>query len=780
MSIIEKPNLPERNLLNKLILFILKLEVFLIPLFFLPFSFEAFEFGKQILLWLLTGLAAALWLIKTFAVDKKIIYQRTPIDLPILIFLIFWAVSAVFSIDRFSSFFGYYGRFTDAWFTSAALALFYFLASQAIVKEQIVKFFNLFVWSGVLVLAAGLAALSGLTLKLPGAPAFLNIVRSYSFNPFGGASESLALFAAVVLVLTVALYSYGIKGEKKSLRFNLKYHLLAILAILNLVLINFSLSFAAVIFGSAAIFCFALYAAYLDREEKASLVEIAITPALVLFIAAILFLFVGSGPGGLDIHKFIFQTGVPKEITLPAREANAVVLKSVKNNPLFGSGPGTFAYNFSAFRPAGFNGSQFWQLRFDKAPMQVMELLATVGILGILSYLAMVGIFLFVSFVFLKNMFRAPSAESYFAFGCSFAGFVLFVIQALYLVNTALLFVFWLMLALGFISWRFTYGKIFSVKEVDLRAHKEIASVIYTFVFTVILLWLWLSYTQIKFCLADFNYNNFRLTGERAYLAAAVKQNPARLNYHLALAKDYLSEVKNDIILFGSPDQAAGLDSARKTKLQTNIQLAIKEGEAATTAAPNSVMAWELLGSIYRDIRQIAVGSLEPAIRYFKKASDLEPANPVLLTELGKLYLENNKTNEAVNAFERAVKLKNDYWEASVGLAKTYDSLGQADKALIILEDIISREPQAEVIYESGRLYYNQGKLEKAIERFNQAVAARPDYANAIYSLGLAYQKQGDKARAREQFDKILELSPGNEAVKKTIEELNKIDVKGE
>ncbi|MFA6551501.1 MAG: tetratricopeptide repeat protein [Patescibacteria group bacterium] len=769
---IERPKLKERDFLNSLILFILKLEVFLMPLFFLPFSFEAFEFGKQNLLWFLTGLAASLWLIKTFVVDKKIVYQRTPIDLPILIFLIFWAISAVFSVDRFSSFFGYYGRFTDAWFTGAALALFYFLASQTITKEQIIKFFNIFIWSGVLVLTTSFLALSGLLLKLPGAPAWLNIVRSYSFSPFGGSSESLALFSAAVLILTFALYSYSLKGERKTFKVNFKYHFLSVLAILNLVLINFSLSFIAIIFGSGAIFCFALYAAYSNREEKNNLIEIAIAPALVLFIAAILFLFIGSGQGGFDAHKFIFQNGVPKEITIPAAEGNAVVFKSVKNNPLFGSGPGTFAYDFSAYRSADFNGSQFWQLRFDKAPMQVMELLATVGILGTLSYLAMIGIFLFVSFVFLKNMFRTPSEESYLAFACSFTGFALFITQALYLVNTALLFIFWLMLALGFISWRLTYAKIFSVKEIDLAARKETAAIIYTFVFTAILLWLWLSYAQIKFCLADFNYNNFRLTGERTKLITAIKQNPARLNYHLALAKDYLNEVKSDISLLSSPGKAADLDNERKTKLQTNIQQALKEGEAATTVAPNSVMAWELLGSIYRDIRQIAVGSLEPAIRYFKKASELEPANPVLLTELGKLYLENNQTNEAVNIFERAVKLKNDYWEASVGLAKTYDSLGQTDKALVILEDLISKQPNPEVIYESGRLYYNQGTLDKAIERFNQVIAARPDYANAIYSLGLAYQKQGDKARAREQFNKILELNPGNEAIKKIIEEM--------
>ncbi|MEK7067811.1 MAG: tetratricopeptide repeat protein, partial [Patescibacteria group bacterium] len=258
----------------------------------------------------------------------------------------------------------------------------------------------------------------------------------------------------------------------------------------------------------------------------------------------------------------------------------------------------------------------------------------------------------------------------------------------------------------------------------------------------------------------------------REQLLRAVKLNPQRLNYRLALAKDYVNEVKADIFLLSTPGQSETITAERKAKLQTNVQQALKEGQAATAIAPNSVMAWETLGAIYRDIRLIAVGSLEPAIRYLTKASELEPTNPVLLAELGKLYLANGQTKEAADAFEQAAEFKGDYWEAQVGLAQTYDSLGQTDKALVILEDLISRVQTPEIIYESGRLYYNQGKIDKAIERFKEAIALRPDYANAVYSLGAAYKKQGDKIRALEQFQKVLELNPGNEAVGKMVEEL--------
>ena len=209
-----------------------------------------------------------------------------------------------------------------------------------------------------------------------------------------------------------------------------------------------------------------------------------------------------------------------------------------------------------------------------------------------------------------------------------------------------------------------------------------------------------------------------------------------------------------------------------KAKLKNNIQLAVEEAKFATELAPNSVMAWESLGVIYRDIKLIAVGSLDPAIKALQKAIKLEPSNPVLLTELAKLYLINNQTNESINLLQSAIDQKSDYLAAYIGLAKVYETLDQPDKALVILEQVIQLTQNPELIYESGRLYYNQGDIDTAIVRFNQAVELRPSYANALYSMGLAYQQQGNEELALEQFNKVLELNPENEAVRVIIDEI--------
>src|SRR3989338_2860950 len=72
--------------LEKIIFFIIKGVIFLLPLFFLPWSGEHFEFNKLFLLSLLMPTAGLLWLIKE-ALGRRLKYRTNSLNLPIFIFL---------------------------------------------------------------------------------------------------------------------------------------------------------------------------------------------------------------------------------------------------------------------------------------------------------------------------------------------------------------------------------------------------------------------------------------------------------------------------------------------------------------------------------------------------------------------------------------------------------------------------------------------------------------------------------------------------------------------
>ena len=116
-----------RNFFNRVVKISIYVLTFLTPLFFLPFSFEAFEYNKQYLLFFLVSLAFFCWLAKMVVCDKEIRFKRSPLDVFVLAFLGVAILSAIFSVDKTSSLYGFYGRFSNG---LMFLGIFYFLITN--------------------------------------------------------------------------------------------------------------------------------------------------------------------------------------------------------------------------------------------------------------------------------------------------------------------------------------------------------------------------------------------------------------------------------------------------------------------------------------------------------------------------------------------------------------------------------------------------------------------------------------------------------------------------
>ena len=76
---------------------------------------------------------------------------------------------------------------------------------------------------------------------------------------------------------------------------------------------------------------------------------------------------------------------------------------NAKASPILGSGPETFIYGFSKFRPENFNDSDFWAYRFDKAASELAQTLGTVGWLGLAVYVALLLFGLYLAWRVLKQ-----------------------------------------------------------------------------------------------------------------------------------------------------------------------------------------------------------------------------------------------------------------------------------------------------------------------------------------------------------------------------------------
>jgi tetratricopeptide (TPR) repeat protein len=82
---------------------------------------------------------------------------------------------------------------------------------------------------------------------------------------------------------------------------------------------------------------------------------------------------------------------------------------------------------------------------------------------------------------------------------------------------------------------------------------------------------------------------------------------------------------------------------------------------------------------------------------------------------------------------------------------------------------------RAEKDMEVGKYYMKKGDLDAAIDRFEDAAAAKPGFALPFLYLGEAQEKKGLKKQAAKSYQRYLDLYPhaeDREKVKKKIEKL--------
>ncbi len=78
---------------------------------------------------------------------------------------------------------------------------------------------------------------------------------------------------------------------------------------------------------------------------------------------------------------------------------------------------------------------------------------------------------------------------------------------------------------------------------------------------------------------------------------------------------------------------------------------------------------------------------------------------------------------------------------------------------------------------EVGKYYMNKGDFDAAIDRFTDAIDAKPGFAVPFRYLGEAYEKKGQKKPAVKAYQRYLDLFPkaeDGEKIRKKIEKLHK------
>lgn len=107
---------------------------------------------------------------------------------------------------------------------------------------------------------------------------------------------------------------------------------------------------------------------------------------------------------------------------------------------------------------------------------------------------------------------------------------------------------------------------------------------------------------------------------------------------------------------------------------------------------------------------------------------------------------------------------------------KKSDTKPQADSATKNAPDQPMYDPlRAEKDLEVGKYYMHKGDVDAAIDRFEDAIAAKPGYALPFRFLGEAQEKKGLKKQAVKSYTRYLDLDPRADDADKIHKKIEKL-----
>jgi len=191
---------------------------------------------------------------------------------------------------------------------------------------------------------------------------------------------------------------------------------------------------------------------------------------------------------------------------------------------------------------------------------------------------------------------------------------------------------------------------------------------------------------------------------------------------------------------------------------ENNSTMALQEFQKALAADSSNPDVYVGLGRAYH-----LKGAYAEAEKQYLQALKLRPDDPLTENNLGALYLDMERPDDAVRYFGKAAA-NMTFPSAEVsytGLGYAHFLKGEYLEAISAYKKALAQNSRyAQAHQRLGETYYAMDKTDRAISEFRQALELNSNDVLAHFQLGLAYMKQGEAAKAADSLQKVLRLAP--------------------
>ena len=727
------------------------------PLFFISLTLQGIAFEKQIYFyfWLLLGMVG--WVSKAI-VTGELRIRHTPLDIPLLLFWAVTGASCFFSVDKWHSLWGFFGDPSRGFLNITALTLAYFLITGHMNMRRLKWLMGAMLFSGVLI-----AIWTSLTLL--GFRFLPDYLLKYVPMSFLGTMRSLTLFMGMLLPIflsgIVAMFHFS---KKRSWLFFLGTGLLVIglLAGLYIIIAVYAFSpWLPILFGASFFLVYVL--AQMVRLGN----RLNWTP-MALFVIVLAFLIVGN-QGSIFVSS---KVSILPEVALDQSSSWSIAKEALKERLMVGSGPATYGYDFSLYKPDSLNVGVQSDFRFYQGGNLFSEIVTTTGVVGGFFFLMVFLVFLGVGIVGLS---RERERNKIFSLGI-WASAIVFVVALFRTpIEGPMMIYGFLILFLAIPILSEESGQEPESIRLSLKASPKFALAL-AFIFMIVSAGVAFLFVFVgKAFLADLRAGQAsrRVAVEvdaeaLAPMARALSLMSYEGRYYLALGQMYMSLVNKEA---SKPESDRDTDFIKTTVEQSAIPLV----DEAMNRMPNDVLVHEVAGQVYENVSLLAGSDPDVLARtssIYHRALDLEPKNPLFYMKLGlidrvlasrddKKSSKTDLLNEAKSYFDTAIEKKPDFIDGYLNRALTEEALDHTDDAVRDLETALSIGPDSDVSFHLARILQVRGS-DKDIARAERvsldALKRDKTNVNILLNLGLIYEKEKNTGKALDTYGKILDI----------------------
>jgi tetratricopeptide (TPR) repeat protein len=169
-------------------------------------------------------------------------------------------------------------------------------------------------------------------------------------------------------------------------------------------------------------------------------------------------------------------------------------------------------------------------------------------------------------------------------------------------------------------------------------------------------------------------------------------------------------------------------------------------------------------------------GRLDDAVEALEEATRLRPGFPKSFESLGMAYFKLGELGNAVETWQKALALRPDATHLEDMIERAERRI-EIDKRVSTLEKAVEEGRAGwKVRLELATLYVALRKLEEARVQLEEATKENKDSPELYDTLARVHAMEGDFEKAVEAEKKAFELKPEDEAIKKRLEEMEKLE----